>query len=138
MLCFVAVKAYGFNVGNEAFLSKCQHFLRGIGYLKKQEGVELEIVVVDNASTQAERDKTAHICYETGCTFIQNTVNRGYNAGNNVGLRYAAEHGFPYAMVINPDVQLLKSDIVKIMVEKSEEDTDIVALGTDVISPEGF
>ncbi len=109
-----------------------------IGYLKKQEGVELEIVVVDNASTQAERDKTERICKETGCTFIQNTVNRGYNAGNNVGLRYAAEHGFPYAMVINPDVQLLKSDIVKLMVEKSEEYTDIVALGTDVISPEGF
>ena len=109
-----------------------------IGYLKNQVDVELEIVVVDNASSPEERKKIATICLETGCTFIQNNDNRGYNAGNNAGLRYAAHNGFPYALVINPDVQLLQPDIIKKMVGKSEENDDIVALGTDVISPEGF
>lgn len=109
-----------------------------ISYLKKQEGVELEIVVVDNASVQAEREKTAQICAETGCTFIQNSNNRGYNAGNNVGLRYAAEKAFPYALIINPDIQCQKPDIVSRMVARAEQEADIVALGTDVISPEGF
>lgn len=109
-----------------------------IDYLKQQEGVDLEVVVVDNASSPIEREKTSQICVERGCTFIQNTENRGYNAGNNVGLRYAAEKGFPYAMVINPDIQLQKPDIVSRMVAKAEEEDDIVAVGTDVISPEGF
>lgn len=109
-----------------------------IDYLKKQENIDLEIVVVDNASKDVERQKTAQLCAEAGCTFIQNNDNRGYNGGNNVGLRYAAERDFPYAMIINPDVQLKQSDILLRMLEKAEEDADIVALGTDVISPEGF
>lgn len=108
-----------------------------IDYLKKQEGVDLEIVVVDNASNTSEREKTESICQKQSCTFIQNSDNRGYNAGNNVGLRYAAEKEFPYVLIINPDVQLQKSDILLKMINKAEEDAAIVALGTDVISPEG-
>lgn len=108
-----------------------------IDYLKSQVGVDLEIVVVDNASRQDEREKVALLCSQTNCTFIQNTVNSGYNAGNNVGLHYADQKEFPYALIINPDVQLLQSDILCRMIAMTETDAEIVALGTDVISPEG-
>ena len=62
-----------------------------VGFLKRQEGVDLEIIIVDNASSDAV--EVNELCKEQGLTFISADANRGYNAGNNIGLRYAASKG---------------------------------------------
>ena len=69
-----------------------------IEFLKYQEGVELEIIVVDNCcSREGEQEAIRQLCQQQGCTFIQAKTNKGYNAGNNIGLRYATEKGYEYA-----------------------------------------
>ena len=74
--------------------------------LKRQEGVELDIVIVDNCSPrEGEQDAIRQLCANDGCTFIQAKDNRGYNAGNNIGLRYAADRGYKYALIANPDMR---------------------------------
>ena len=92
------------NYNSSADCRKC------IGFLKAQQGVELEIVVVDNCSRDDERKAVETLCKEQGCTFIANNENKGYNAGNNVGLRYAAEKGYEYALIANPDMEFPQTD----------------------------
>lgn len=109
-----------------------------IGYLKAQQGVEKEIVVVDNCSREDDRKAVETLCKEQGCTFIANNENKGYNAGNNVGLRYAAEKGYEFAMIANPDMEFPQTDYLATLLAKMQEDTDIVLCGSDIIGADGI
>lgn len=109
-----------------------------IGFLKQQQGVESEIVVVDNCSRENERKAVESICKEEGCTFIANNENRGYNAGNNVGLRYAAKKGYEYALIANPDMEFPQKDYLCKLVEKMQSDEEIVVCGSDIIGANGI
>lgn len=120
------------NYNSTADCRKC------IGYLKLQQGIEAEIVVVDNCSRDDERMAVEVLCRETGCTFIANSKNAGYNAGNNTGLRYAAEKGYEYALIANPDMEFPQKDYLCKLVEKMQEDENIVVCGSDIIGPDGI
>ena len=108
-----------------------------IGFLKQQQGVEQEIIVVDNCSREDERKAVEALCKEQGCTFIANSENRGYNAGNNVGLRYAAQKGYEYALIANPDMEFPQTDYIAKLVEKMQEDEEIVVCGSDIVGADG-
>lgn len=120
------------NYNSTADCRKC------IGYLKQQQGIEAEIVVVDNFSRDDECKAVEVLCRETECTFIANNKNTGYNAGNNVGLRYAAEKGYEYALIANPDMEFPQKDYLCKLVEKMQEDENIVVCGSDIIGPDGI
>ncbi len=120
------------NYNSSADCRKC------IGFLKLQQGVEAEIVVVDNCSREEERKAVESICKENGCTFIANNENRGYNAGNNVGLRYAAEKGYEYALIANPDMEFPQNDYLLKLAEKMLSDEEIVVCGSDIIGTDGI
>lgn len=120
------------NYNSSADCRKC------IGFLKQQQGVEAEIVVVDNCSRENDRKAVEVLCKEQGCTFIANNENRGYNAGNNVGLRYAAEKGYEYALIANPDMEFPQKDYLYRLAEKLQNDTDIVVCGSDIIGADGI
>ena len=120
------------NYNSSADCRKC------IGFLKQQQDVEAEIVVVDNCSREEERKAVESICKENGCTFIANNENRGYNAGNNVGLRYAAEKGYEYALIANPDMEFPQNDYLVRLAEKMQGDEEIVVCGSDIIGADGI
>lgn len=107
-----------------------------VSFLKRQEGVELELVLVDNCSPDG--DKVEALCREQGCTFIASPENRGYNAGNNIGLRYVAEKGYKYALIANPDMEFPQTDYVKRLVEEMEQDEEIVVAGSDIVGADGI
>lgn len=115
------------NYNSSADCHKC------IGSLKLQQGVETEIVVVDNCSRVEERIAVEEFCKESRCTFIANSENKGYNAGNNVGLRYAADKGYEFALIANPDMEFPQTDYITRLVEKMQEDENIVVCGSDII-----
>lgn len=119
------------NYNSSTDCSKC------IGYLKAQQGVEQEIVVVDNCSQEDDRKAVETLCKEQGCTFITNNENKGYNAGNNVGLRYAAEKGYEFAMIANPDMEFPQTNYLATLLAKMQEDKDILVCGSDIITPLG-
>ena len=120
------------NYNSSADSRKC------IGFLKQQQGVDTEIIVVDNCSRENDRKAVEVLCKEQGCTFIANNENRGYNAGNNVGLRYAAEKGYEYALIANPDMEFPQKDYLYRLAEKLQNDTDIVVCGSDIIGADGI
>lgn len=108
-----------------------------ISYLKAQTGVELEIIVVDNCSQKADAEQLSAFCSANGVAFIQNSENRGYSAGNNVGLRYASQKGCKYAMIVNPDMEFPNCDYVSSLVKTIEQDPEIVVCGSDIVTLEG-
>lgn len=128
MITKVAVIILNYNSADDC--RKC------VSFLKRQEGVELELVLVDNCSLDG--DKVAALCREQGCTFIASPANRGYNAGNNVGLRYAAEKGYKYALIANPDMEFPQTDYVKKLVEVMDRDEEIVVAGSDIVGANGI
>lgn len=107
-----------------------------VSFLKRQEGVELELILVDNCSPDGNR--VEEFCREQGYTFIASSENRGYNAGNNIGLRYAAEKGYKYALIANPDMEFPQTNYVKRLVEVMEQDDKIVVVSSDIIGVDGI
>ena len=71
--------------------NSCADCCKCVTDLKQQEGVELEIIIVDNCSRTEDALAVEKLAAEQGCTFIAAAENRGYNAGNNIGLRYTIE-----------------------------------------------
>lgn len=110
---------------------------RCIGDLLMQENVEQEIIVVDNCSKEEERSAVENLCNELSVTFIANDKNGGYNAGNNIGLRYAAKKGYEYALIANPDMQFPNRDYLQKLLEPMLNDKEIVVCGSDIVTPEG-
>ena len=126
----VAVIILNYNSSSDS--RKC------VSFLKRQKRVELEIIIVDNASNSYDRDAVALFCQIENCTFIAAEENRGYNAGNNVGLRYAVAKGYKYAMVVNPDMEFPQKNYISLMLQQIERDEKIVVMGTDIIGPDGI
>ena len=120
------------NYNSSADCRKC------IGYLKQQQGVEQEIVVVNNCSQEDDRKAVETLCKEQGCTFIANNENRGYNAGNNVGLRYAAEKGYEFAMIANPDMEFPQTDYLATLLAQMQTNEDIVVCSSDIVGADGI
>ena len=107
-----------------------------ISDLKRQEGVELEIIIVDNCSREDDALAAKSLAAEQGCTFIAAKENRGYNAGNNIGLRYAAEKGYEYALIANPDMEFPQKYYVRRMVMEMEKSLNVAVVATDITSPD--
>lgn len=121
------------NYNSSADCRKC------IGDLQKQQGIDLEIIVVDNCSPrEGEQDAIRQLCREQNCTFIQAKENRGYNAGNNIGLRHAAKKGYKYAVITNPDMEFPQADYLARLAIKMEEDDGIVVCAGDIVSLKGI
>ena len=120
------------NYNTSADCRKC------VGFLRSQQGIELEIIIVDNCSRVEDRAAVVQLCDECGATFLPVSENRGYNAGNNVGLRYAAEKGYQYALIANPDMEFPQTDYLARLFAKAEDQSDVVVWGTDIVTPEGI
>lgn len=112
----------------------CKKCLR---YLNKQKFVALEYVVVDNCSAKEDFLHLTDIVKEFGATLLRNEENSGYNAGNNVGLRYAVSKGYKYAMIANPDMEFPQENYIRVLVDKIESDISIAAIGSDIINADG-
>lgn len=109
-----------------------------VGFLERQRNVDLEIIIVDNASSLDDAKSVEALCREKGLTFIPAETNRGYNAGNNIGLRYAESRNYRYALIANPDMEFPDPDYVGRLVTELEHHPDAVVVGSDIVTPEGI
>jgi GT2 family glycosyltransferase len=75
--------------------------LRCLESLIAVERSDLGIVCVDNGSTDGSQRAVRERF--PGVFLIEAGANLGYSAGNNLGLRYALEHGMRWAMLVNND-----------------------------------
>lgn len=161
------------NYNSSSDCKKC------ISFLQKQEGVDLEIIIVDNASTLEDVKSLKELAtlsiisssvkigdssfqvspLREGLrgTLILSDKNRGYNAGNNIGLRYAADKGYKYAFIANPDMEFPDPLYIKKLLSafnfpshygegsgvrledlEGASDSDVVVASSDIVTPSGI
>lgn len=101
--------------------------------LLAQTGVDLRLIVVDNASIPEARsrmegaflerapggvvigsaDTTGDRLARVREVFVRNDRNAGYSAGNNIGARLAVAAGCEAVLVVNPDVRIADREYLK-------------------------
>lgn len=103
--------------------------LKLVQELKSLEYDNFEVMVVDNSSPNASAEKLRLAQPEHGYIFYANDLNAGYAAGNNIGIRYAVEHGFEYSLIMNNDVEIPEKDFLKKLVLAAQKDPKIAWVG---------
>ncbi|WP_295084242.1 glycosyltransferase family 2 protein [Ruminococcus sp.] len=80
--------------------------------LNKVKYENVEIIVVDNASkTQIELEKRV----PDDVVFIKSKENLGFSGGNNLGIKYAIDHGADYVILLNNDTVVNDSFIYELL-----------------------
>src|SRR3989344_1501737 len=119
-----------------------QGTLRCLESLKELDYPNHQVVIVDNASQEAEINNIRQYLKSKGLqgspleTFeskgrpwiIENKENLGYAGGNNVGIEYALENGADYVFILNNDTTV-GPDTLKKLVETAESDSKIGIVG---------
>lgn len=70
--------------------------------------VNFEIIVVDNASTKADKDEIIRFATEHDITLHLSKTNIGFGRANNIGAQYAKGE---YLLLLNPDTILINNAI---------------------------
>jgi GT2 family glycosyltransferase len=87
---------------------------------------QFDILVVDNASQ--DQTVVAVRSHFPEATIIETGTNLGFAAGNNVGLRYALDHGYDYSLLLNNDTEVAP-DFLQALIAIAETDPTIGVLG---------
>lgn len=117
------------NYNSSSECEKC------IEYIHTQKDANYMVILVDNCSNKNDAYRLEIIAKEKNAKLIKNKANNGYSAGNNVGLKYAYDSGCKYAVIINPDVELVNALSLKRMYDVMENDGTVAVCGTDIILP---
>lgn len=96
-----------------------------------------DIIVIDNASPNESAVQLKKEGEKAGFIFLQSKENKGYAAGNNIGMRYAYKNKYSYAMIINNDILFDDEKLIEKMIGVFLKDNTIAVVNTDVFSPDG-
>lgn len=92
---------------------------------RKVTYLDLDIIVVDNGSTDGSGDRLEVEFPEL--IMIKSSSNTGFTGGNNIGFQYAIAQGYPYAMMLNNDVEV-ESDFLEPLVYALDENKRLGAV----------
>ena len=100
---------------------------RCIGSLLKSE-TPVHIIVIDNASSDGSVDyiKTLY----PNVFIIENKENLGFAKSNNIGIRYAIDHGADYVFLLNQDAWVETTTLTELV--KSFEEKNNVGIASPI------
>ncbi len=96
-----------------------------------------DIIVIDNASPNESGDELEKASFEK-FVFLKAKENKGYAAGNNIGLKHARSNGYKYALVLNNDIIIDNSELLAFMMKVFLKDPIVAVVNPDIYSPEGY
>jgi hypothetical protein len=108
--------------------AKC---LDSVSHLKYEN---FAVVVVDNKSVPEHVEKIKNKVLNLGSRYflIESPENRGYGAGNNLGIKFGLENGAEYIFVLNNDTELKPETLAELItVAEKEKLIGIVAPALD-------
>lgn len=104
--------------------------LQALRSLSAMDYPACHLVVVDNGSTDGSYEAVAAAF--PAVTRLRTEVNLGPAGGVNLGLRFALEEGYDYALVLNNDIEVAP-DFLARLVEVAESDPSI-----GIVGPKGY
>lgn len=93
-----------------------------------------DVMVVDNCSPNESASVLEEKSNELSFIFYANKSNVGYAAGNNIGIKYAYDHGYEYTWILNNDVIILSQNVLQHMVDTIQKFTDVAIAGPKIIT----
>lgn len=112
--------------------------LEEVKLCKELLGVACEdVIIIDNASPNDSAKVLRKASREQGLVFIKSEKNSGYAAGNNIGLRYAFEHGYRYAWILNNDIIIEDKAIIEKLIDVFHADNTVAVVNPDIYAPDG-
>lgn len=84
-----------------------------------------KVIVVDNDSNDDSRIRLKSYCEDNEkIYFVENHENKGYGAGNNIGIFVAKKLGMDLALIANPDTEF-EERVIKVLKSAMEKNVDI-------------
>lgn len=84
-----------------------------------------KVIVVDNASNDDSRIRLKSYCEDNEkIYFVENHENKGYGAGNNIGIFVAKKLGMDLALIANPDTDF-EERVIKVLKSAMEKNENI-------------
>lgn len=123
----VAIVVLSFN--SRKYIAKCINSLQRL-----KTSAQTETIIVDAGSS----DGSLEFLREEfpSVTLISNPKNLGYAGGNNLGLRYAIDHGADYVWIVNPDVVVADNALEQAL--QGFADPMVGVVGSKVYFAKGF
>lgn len=104
-----------------------QDTIECIESLKKSDVSDNNIIVVENSSSDdSYKMLSSKFPY---IKILQMEKNLGFTGGNNVGIKYAVENNYNYAILLNNDTIVESSDTFKILINEMDRNKN-ATLGT--------
>ena len=98
---------------------------------------DTEIIVVDNNSPNDSSEKLAEYAAQGLYIFIRNDINAGYASGNNIGIKYAVNHGAEFILVVNNDIIISSEDVIDRMIKLMDYNSQIAAVSPRIVDAQG-
>jgi hypothetical protein len=98
-----------------------------ISSLKNCNIDDSNILVIENCSSDESLEKL--ITNVPGVKIIRSEKNLGFTGGNNLGIKYACENKFDYAIVLNNDTIVEDKNAIEMLINEMDKNPD-VTLGT--------
>lgn len=101
--------------------------LECIDSLKKSGIEDSNILIIENCSTNNSFEELK--AAELNIKIINTKKNLGFTGGNNLGIKYAIENKFKYAILLNNDTIVDSKNPINMLIDEMEKNED-VTLGT--------
>lgn len=97
--------------------------------------VPYQVVVVANGYDAAQAERLADRIPEA---VVLPAENRGFAAGNNLGVRWLEEHVHPtHILLSNNDIRFVSDRVVETLVETAIANPEAGAIGPEIVGPKG-
>jgi len=117
------------NYSNAELTVSCAESFQSLAYDNAQ------IILVDNASPDGSGERVRTRLPQV--RYLQAESNRGYSAGNNLGIRDALAAGADFILIVNNDTELIEPGCIRQMVSEMLADPTLGIVGPSVQLPDG-
>lgn len=104
--------------------------------IETAKNIDYHIYLVDNASPNSPPEKILEIINFENITFIENKHNKGYSAGNNVGIKKAIDDNCEEILISNSDIIFIENSISN-MQKYLKSNTDVGIVGPKLFNLKG-
>ncbi|MGN0160218.1 MAG: glycosyltransferase [Lachnospiraceae bacterium] len=97
-----------------------------------------DICVIDNNSPNESSNELEKAADELNYIFLQSSENRGYAAGNNIGINYSIKNNYVYSLIMNNDLVITDHFFIHKLLNRIKEDDKIACIGPKIIDSDGI